>query len=141
MAQVTSYTVDDGTGTIACKCWLNNEAAQAQTAGATTSNSSSSSSSGSARKPAAADDMDDDFWEAADTDATPLQMGDLARFRGKFQLYQGRRQMSVESWRLETDPNAETLHWLEVIQLTAMCTPSRAPLLLTPPRNSSCNSS
>jgi len=57
------------------------------------------------------------WWTNSDTEREVLSVGELAWFRGKFQYFREQREISVQSIQVETDPNAEAAHWLEVIQL------------------------
>jgi len=57
------------------------------------------------------------WWANSDSEREVLAVGDLAWFRGKFQFFREKREISVHSIQMETDPNAEAAHWLEVIQL------------------------
>lgn len=45
------------------------------------------------------------------------ELGNLISVFGKLSEYNGRRQIRVSNIMIETDPNVEPLHWLEVIQL------------------------
>eukprot|EP00658_Telonema_sp_P-2_P020328 TRINITY_DN18040_c0_g1_i3.p1 TRINITY_DN18040_c0_g1~~TRINITY_DN18040_c0_g1_i3.p1 ORF type:complete len:267 (+),score=58.43 TRINITY_DN18040_c0_g1_i3:151-951(+) len=48
-------------------------------------------------------------------------LGQLVSVRGRVGVYEGSRQVTVSSAQLEADPNAEVLHWLDLIHLHREC--------------------
>ncbi|KAK1352674.1 CST complex subunit STN1 [Heracleum sosnowskyi] len=95
------FTIDDGTGCISCILWLNHL----------------SSPYFSRRDPADVRRM----AEVADALACVVQVGVVARVRGKISLFRGVVQITVTDVGVERDPNAEILHWLQCVKLARKC--------------------
>ncbi|XP_031112811.1 CST complex subunit STN1 isoform X1 [Ipomoea triloba] len=95
------FSIDDTTGCIPCVLWLNQF----------------SSPYFSRRSPAdvrAIADMAAKF-------ASEVQLGVLARVRGKIAGYRGSLQITVADVIVERDPNFEILHWLDCVKLSRNC--------------------
>lgn len=89
------FTVDDGTGCIPCILWLNHL--------------SSSYFSNRSNVQLAS--------EFANSSASQVKIGALARVRGRITRYRGVVQITVSDVAIERDPNAEILHWLDCMKL------------------------
>lgn len=59
--------------------------------------------------------------EVADTSASLVQVGVVARVRGRIGWFRGVVQITVTDVGVERDPNAEILHWLQCVQLARKC--------------------
>ncbi|XP_047312621.1 CST complex subunit STN1-like [Impatiens glandulifera] len=95
------FTVDDGTGCVTCVLWLNHL----------------SSPYFSRRSPS-------DVQILADIAArfsSQIQLGEVARVRGRITSYKGMIQITVSDVLIEKDPNIEILHWLDCIKLARKC--------------------
>ncbi|XP_031496768.1 CST complex subunit STN1 [Nymphaea colorata] len=99
------FLVDDGTGCIPCILWLNHL-------------SPSNRSSYLARRNPS--DLELAAKHAADQ-AEGVQLGRLARVRGRVTHFRGSLQITVSCVTIERDPNAEILHWLDCIRLATQC--------------------
>ncbi|PIA31120.1 hypothetical protein AQUCO_05200010v1 [Aquilegia coerulea] len=91
------FIIDDGTGCISCILWLNQL----------------NSTYFARRNPSDVRliaDMAQDY-------ATSIQLGVLARVRGRVTGFRGVLQITVDDVFLERDPNAEILHWLNCVNL------------------------
>ncbi|XP_031112814.1 CST complex subunit STN1 isoform X2 [Ipomoea triloba] len=53
--------------------------------------------------------------------ASEVQLGVLARVRGKIAGYRGSLQITVADVIVERDPNFEILHWLDCVKLSRNC--------------------
>ncbi|PIN19477.1 hypothetical protein CDL12_07848 [Handroanthus impetiginosus] len=95
------FAIDDGTGCIPCVLWLNQ----------LTSPYFSKRSPSGVRSIA----------EAALKFASQIQLGVVARVRGKITGFRGTVQITVSDVVLERDPNAQVLHWLDCIRLARKC--------------------
>ncbi|XP_071920384.1 CST complex subunit STN1-like [Coffea arabica] len=94
------FTIDDGSGCISCVLWLNQL----------------NSSYFSRRNPS-----DVRLIAQAATDfASDLQLGVLARVRGRITDYRGALQISVSDVVVERDPNMQILHWLDCMRSLVM---------------------
>ncbi|XP_073015718.1 CST complex subunit STN1 [Primulina eburnea] len=91
------FTIDDGTGCIPCILWLNQLV----------------SPYFSRRDPSAVRFNAD----VATKLASQIQLGAVARVRGKVKGYRGTLQITVSDVVLEADPNAQVLHWLDCVRL------------------------
>ncbi|TMX02578.1 hypothetical protein EJD97_021003 [Solanum chilense] len=95
------FDIDDGTGCIPCILWLNHE----------------SSRYFSRRCPSNVRliaQMAADF-------ASQVQLGVIARVRGKMSSYRGNLQITVSDVVIERDPNSQILHWLDCLRLARNC--------------------
>mgnify|MGYP002803539409 FL=1 len=52
-----------------------------------------------------------------ETDLVEATFGDLVTMMGKISTFREERQITVSNFYIETDPNAETFHWLDVMKL------------------------
>lgn len=95
------FAVDDGTGCIPCVLWLNHL----------------SSSYFSKRDPSGVRLMS----EVALKLSSQIQLGLVARVRGRITGYRGMVQITVSDVVLERDPNAQVLHWLDCVRLARTC--------------------
>ncbi|KAL5721881.1 hypothetical protein ACHQM5_005467 [Ranunculus cassubicifolius] len=95
------FLIDDGTGSISCILWLNHL----------------ESPYFSKRNPS---DVRIIAQMAKDY-ASDIQLGILARVRGRITGYRGVLQITVEDVFIERDPNAEILHWLDSVRLARKC--------------------
>ncbi|KAI3449667.1 hypothetical protein Pfo_006332 [Paulownia fortunei] len=95
------FTIDDGTGCIPCVLWLNQL----------------TSSYFSKRNPSGVRLI----AEVAVKFASQIQLGVVARVRGRITGYRGMVQITVSDVVLETDPNAQVLHWLDCVRLARKC--------------------
>ncbi|KAG6402994.1 hypothetical protein SASPL_135209 [Salvia splendens] len=95
------FTIDDGTGCIPCVLWLNQ----------LTSSYFSRRSPSSVRSIA----------RSALHFASEIQLGVVVRVRGRITGYRGTVQITVSDVALETDPNAQVLHWLDCVRLARRC--------------------
>ncbi|XP_041016502.1 CST complex subunit STN1 isoform X2 [Juglans microcarpa x Juglans regia] len=95
------FTIDDGTGCVGCVLWLNHLA----------SPFFASRSPPDVRLIA----------EAANRFAAEIRLGVVARVRGRITSYRGTVQITVSDVVVERDPNAETLHCLECMNLARKC--------------------
>ncbi|KAE8663995.1 FKBP-type peptidyl-prolyl cis-trans isomerase family protein isoform 1 [Hibiscus syriacus] len=95
------FTLDDATETITCILWLNHL----------------SSHFFFDRQPGTLRVIADLAKRFADD----LQIGEVARVRGNVGSYRGDLQVTVSDVVIESDPNAETLHWLDCISLARLC--------------------
>ncbi|XP_042016566.1 CST complex subunit STN1-like isoform X1 [Salvia splendens] len=91
------FTIDDGTGCIPCVLWLNH----------LTSSYFSRRSPSSVRSIA----------RTALHFASEIKLGVVARVRGRITAYRGTVQITVSDAVLETDPNAQVLHWLDCVRM------------------------
>ncbi|XP_059625900.1 CST complex subunit STN1 [Cornus florida] len=95
------FTVDDGTGCVPCVLWLNQL----------------NSPHFSRRNPSDVRLIAD----MAATFASKIQIGVVARVRGRITAYRGTLQITVSDVVIERDPNVEILHWLDCIKLARKC--------------------
>ncbi|GFZ04713.1 hypothetical protein Acr_17g0002850 [Actinidia rufa] len=95
------FAVDDGTGCIPCVLWLNH----------LTSPYFSRRSPPDVRRIA----------DVAARFASQIQLGVVARVRGRITAYRGSVQITVSDVIVERDPNVEILHWLDCIKLARKC--------------------
>lgn len=95
------FIIDDGTGCIPCVLWLNH----------LTSPYFSKRDPSSVRLMA----------QFALKMSSDIQLGTVARVRGKITAFRGVVQITVSDVVLETDPNAQVLHWLDCIRLARKC--------------------
>ncbi|THG06305.1 hypothetical protein TEA_010061 [Camellia sinensis var. sinensis] len=95
------FTIDDGTGCIPCILWLNH----------LTSPYFSRRSPPDVRLIAS----------VAARFASQIQLGVVARVRGKITAYRGSVQITVSDIVVERDPNVEILHWLDCVKLARKC--------------------
>ncbi|XP_022743634.1 CST complex subunit STN1 [Durio zibethinus] len=95
------FTIDDGTASVTCILWLNQL----------------SSPYFSKRQPATVLVIS----HLAKSFAADVQIGKLARVRGRITRYTGELQVTVSDVVIERDPNAETLHWLDCLSLARRC--------------------
>ncbi|KAF9625275.1 hypothetical protein IFM89_020861 [Coptis chinensis] len=95
------FLIDDGTECISCILWLNQL----------------DSPYFSRRNPS---DVRIIAQMAKDR-ATDIQLGVLARVRGRITSYRGALQVTVEDVFIERDANAEILHWLDCVKLARSC--------------------
>lgn len=95
------FDIDDSTGCIPCVLWLNQE----------------SSRHFSRRSPSHVrliSQMAADF-------ASQVQIGVLARVRGRITSFRGNLQITVSDVVIERDPNSQILHWLDCLRLARNC--------------------
>ncbi|CAN4110255.1 unnamed protein product [Withania somnifera] len=95
------FDIDDGTGCIPCILWLNQE----------------TSHHFSRRCPS---DVRLISQMAADF-ASQVQLGVIARVRGRISSYRGNIQITVADVVVERDPNSQILHWLDCLRLARNC--------------------
>ncbi|KAK9115815.1 hypothetical protein Sjap_014762 [Stephania japonica] len=95
------FIIDDGTGCIPCIFWLNHL----------------DSPYFFRRSPSDVQVM----AKIASNQAAQIQLGVVARVRGKTTTYRGAAQITVSDVVVERDPNAEILHWLQSIKLAQSC--------------------
>ncbi|MCL7046627.1 hypothetical protein MKW94_007125 [Papaver nudicaule] len=95
------FLIDDGTGCVSCILWLNQL----------------TSSHFSRKNP---DDVRI-LAEIADNHSSKIQIGRLARVRGRVTFYRGKIEITVTDVVIERDPNAEILHWLDCVKLARDC--------------------
>lgn len=95
------FSIDDGTGCIPCVLWLNQ----------LTSPYFSKRSPSGVRSIAG----------MAVKFASEIQLGVVAKVRGRITGYRGMVQITVSDVVLETDPNAQVLHWLDCVRLARKC--------------------
>ncbi|GFP92324.1 cst complex subunit stn1 [Phtheirospermum japonicum] len=95
------FTIDDGTGCIPCVLWLNQL----------------TSSYFSKRSPSCVRSI----ARVALNFASQIQLGAVARVRGRITGYRGLVQITVSDVVLEPDPNAQVLHWLDCVRLAKKC--------------------
>ncbi|KAJ4961524.1 hypothetical protein NE237_021434 [Protea cynaroides] len=95
------FLIDDGTGCIPCILWLNHL----------------DSPYFSRRNPSDVRLL----AEIATKHASDVQLGVLARVRGRITAYRGNLQITVSDVLIERDSNAEILHWLDCIKLASKC--------------------
>lgn len=93
--QFLKFTLDDGTASIICILWLNQL----------------TSAYFSRRKPATVRVLSD----MAKRFASDVQIGRVARVRGRITNYRAQLQVTVSDVVIERDPNAQTLHWLDCL--------------------------
>ncbi|KAK6244980.1 hypothetical protein QUC31_011389 [Theobroma cacao] len=91
------FTLDDGTANVTCVLWLNHL----------------TSPYFSSRQPTTVRVIS----EAAKRFASDVQVGKVARVRGRITSYRGKLQVTVSDVVIERDPNAEILHWLDCLSL------------------------
>lgn len=103
------YLIDDGTAVLSCLCWY-------VTTGASAS-SASTLGSGLLSSSALYRDLPTVSTAFVSTPFHTLSLGAVARVRGRISCWREQRQINVESMYIEVDPNAETMHWLECMQL------------------------
>lgn len=95
------FTIDDGSGCITCVLWLNQL----------------NSPYFSRRHPS-----DVRLIAQVATDfASDVQLGVLARVRGRITGYRGTIQITVSDVVVERDPNTQILHWLDCMRLARKC--------------------
>ncbi|CAN6466034.1 unnamed protein product [Victoria cruziana] len=99
------FLVDDGTGCIPCILWLNHL-------------SPSNHNFYIARR--SPSDLEVAAKHAADQ-AEAVQLGRLARVRGRVTHFRGSPQITVSRVIIERDPNMEILHWLDCVRLATQC--------------------
>ncbi|XP_017255835.1 CST complex subunit STN1 isoform X1 [Daucus carota subsp. sativus] len=95
------FTIDDGTGCIPCILWLNH----------------SNSPYFTRRSPTDVRQI----AQLAASLASLVQVGVVARVRGRISGYRGVVQITVADVGVERDPNAEILHWLQCVKLAWKC--------------------
>ncbi|KAK4482288.1 hypothetical protein RD792_009440 [Penstemon davidsonii] len=95
------FTIDDGTGCIPCVLWLNQL----------------TSSYFSKRSPTGVRLIADVALKVS----SQIQLGVVARVRGRITGYRGMVQITVSDVVLEMDPNAQILHWLDCVRLARKC--------------------
>ncbi|XP_051142188.1 CST complex subunit STN1 [Andrographis paniculata] len=95
------FVVDDGTGCVPCVLWLNQ----------LTSPYFLKRNPSGVRLAA----------EVSRKMASQVQLGVVARVRGRVTGYRGKVQITVSDVVLEGDPNAQVLHWLDCIRLGRKC--------------------
>ncbi|XXG51150.1 hypothetical protein AAC387_Pa02g4986 [Persea americana] len=95
------FLIDDGTACIPCIIWLNHH----------------SSPYFSRHHPSDLRLIS----QIATDEAAAIQLGTLARVRGRINAYRGVIQINVTDVVIERDPNAEILHWLDCIRLARDC--------------------
>ncbi|XP_057801013.1 CST complex subunit STN1 [Salvia miltiorrhiza] len=95
------FSIDDGTGCIPCVLWLNQL----------------TSPYFSRRSPSAVRSI----AQTALKFASDIQLGVVARVRGRITGFRGALQITVADVALETDPNAQVLHWLDCVRLARRC--------------------
>ncbi|CAK9151105.1 unnamed protein product [Ilex paraguariensis] len=95
------FTVDDGTGCIPCILWLNQLSSQYF----------------SRRNPSDVRLI----ANAAAKFASEVQLGVVARVRGRITAYRGAVQITVSDVVVERDPNIDILHWLDCVKLARKC--------------------
>lgn len=95
------FIIDDGTACVGCILWLNHR----------TSPHFSRRSPPDVRLIA----------DLADHSASLVQIGTVARVRGRITSYRGTVQITVSDVVIERDPNVEILHWLQCIKLSRNC--------------------
>ncbi|XWS67152.1 hypothetical protein CRYUN_Cryun05aG0262700 [Craigia yunnanensis] len=95
------FTLDDGTASITCILWLNHL----------------NNPYFSKRQSATVRVISD----MAKRFAAALQIGKVARVRGRITSFRGGLQVTVSDVVIERDPNAETLHWLDCLSLARRC--------------------
>ncbi|XVE54440.1 hypothetical protein DITRI_Ditri03aG0081500 [Diplodiscus trichospermus] len=95
------FTLDDGTASITCILWLNQQTSRYF----------------SKRQPTTVRVISD----LAQRFAADVQIGKVARVRGRITCYRGEFQVTVSDVVIERDPNAETLHWLDCLYLARHC--------------------
>lgn len=95
------FTIDDGFGCIPCVLWLNQL----------------NSPYFSRRRPS---DVRLIAQLASDF-ASRVQLGVLARVRGRITGYRGAVQITVSDVVVERDPNMQILHWLHCVRLARKC--------------------
>ncbi|XP_074346000.1 CST complex subunit STN1 isoform X2 [Apium graveolens] len=95
------FTIDDGTGCIPCILWLNHF----------------NSPYFSRRDPTDVRHL----AELADSLASVVEVGVVARVRGRISAFRGVVQITVTDVGVERDPNAEILHWLQCVKLARNC--------------------
>ncbi|KAI5675048.1 hypothetical protein M9H77_05998 [Catharanthus roseus] len=95
------FTIDDGTGCITCILWLNHF----------------NSPYFSRRNPSDVRQI----AQVATNFASDVQLGVLARVRGRLTNYRGAIQITVSDVVVERDPNMQILHWLDCIALARKC--------------------
>lgn len=95
------FTIDNGTGTIPCILWLNQ-----------------------INSPYYSNRNQNDiqqFAEIATSLASLVQIGIVARVRGKISKFRTILQINVTDVAVERDPNSEILHWLQCLKLAQKC--------------------
>ncbi|CAA0828084.1 CST complex subunit STN1 [Striga hermonthica] len=95
------FAVDDGTGCIPCVLWLNQL----------------TSSYFSRRSPPGVRSI----ARTASKFAARVQVGAVARVRGRITVFRGLVQITVSDVVVEVDPNAQVLHWLDCVRLARNC--------------------
>lgn len=95
------FTIDDGTGCIPCVLWLNQL----------------TSPYFSKRNPSGVRSV----AQMAVKFSSQIQLGVVARVRGRITGYRGMVQITVSDVVLEKDPNAQVLHWLDCVKLARNC--------------------
>ncbi|XAR58568.1 hypothetical protein NMG60_11014016 [Bertholletia excelsa] len=95
------FAVDDGTGCVPCILWLNQL----------------NSAYFSRRSPSDVRSI----ASMAARFASQIQLGGVARVRGRITAYRGSVQITVSDVVIELDPNAEILHWLDCVRLAQKC--------------------
>lgn len=59
--------------------------------------------------------------ELANSLASVVEVGVVARVRGRISVFRGVVQITVMDVAVERDPNAEILHWLQCVKLARRC--------------------
>ncbi|KAG9159893.1 hypothetical protein Leryth_005644 [Lithospermum erythrorhizon] len=95
------FSIDDGTGCIPCVLWLNQL----------------DSHYFSRRHPSDVRLI----AELTKNFASEIQLGGVARVRGKITGYRGALQITVSDVVIERDPNMEVFHWLDCVRLARLC--------------------
>ncbi|CAB4026655.1 CST complex subunit STN1 [Paramuricea clavata] len=57
------------------------------------------------------------MWHNQNNDLVEATFGDLVTVMGKISVFREERQITASSFYIETDPNVEVFHWLEVMKL------------------------
>ncbi|XP_028783257.1 CST complex subunit STN1 [Neltuma alba] len=96
------FTLDDGTGCVSCILWLNQLSFPC-----------------SAQLPISPDVAL--IAASAAGFADLVQLGKVARVRGQITRFRGAVQITVSDVVIESDPNAEILHWLDCLNLARKC--------------------
>ncbi|KAL3531317.1 hypothetical protein ACH5RR_010639 [Cinchona calisaya] len=95
------FTIDDGSGCITCVLWLNQL----------------NSPYFSRRNPSDVRLI----AQVATSFASDVQLGVLARVRGRITGYRGAVQITASDVVVERDPNMQILHWLDCMRLARKC--------------------
>ncbi|KAK4372065.1 hypothetical protein RND71_007449 [Anisodus tanguticus] len=95
------FDIDDGTGCIPCVLWLNQE----------TSRHFSRRCPSDVRL----------ISQMATEFSSLVQLGVIARVRGRITSFRGNLQITVSDVVIERDPNSQILHWLDCLRLARNC--------------------